>query len=89
MLFQAIVFNVIFLIFYAIIFLIGVLITRWLAKMYEYNESWLPAISMNGLWFGVTFIVSGSNDTSPINIPILCFGLIDIDINLYEYYYNY
>jgi len=57
MLFQVIVFNVIFLIFYVIIFLIGVLITRWLAKIHEYNESWLPAISMNGLWFGVTFIV--------------------------------
>ena len=57
MLFQVIVFNVIFLIFYVVIFLIGVLITRWLAKLNEYSEVWLPAIIMNGLWLGVTIIV--------------------------------
>ena len=57
MLFQVIVFNIIFLIFYAVIFLIGVLLTRWLAKVHELDESWLFALIMNGLYFGITFVV--------------------------------
>lgn len=55
MLFQMIYFSVIFLIFYVVIFLIGVVLTRYLAKIQEYSEAWIPALIMNGLWFGITF----------------------------------
>ena len=57
MLFQVIVFNVIFLIFYVVIFLIGVLLTRWLAKIHELSDSWLFALIMNCLYFGITFVI--------------------------------
>ena len=53
MIFQAIVFDVIYLVFFAILFLIGVVLTRWLAKIQEYNENWMPAFILNAIWFGI------------------------------------
>ena len=68
MLAQMIVFSSIFLIFYGVIFLIGVLLTRWLAKLQEYSESWIPAIIMNLLYFGTT-----------IGIGILLYLIFDME----------
>ena len=53
MLFQALVFNVVNLIFYAILYLIAVLLTRWLSKIQEYDDRWVPSLILNAIWFAV------------------------------------
>jgi len=63
-----IVFSSIFLIFYAIIFVIGILLTRWLAILQEYSGSWIAAIIMNLLYFGTT-----------IGIGILLYLIFDME----------
>ncbi len=40
-----------------IVFIVGVLITRWMAQRKEWDESWNPTVILNIFWAGVQFIL--------------------------------
>ena len=42
-----------------VVFAIGVIITRWMAKKKEWDEAWKPALILNIFWAVVQFILYG------------------------------
>ncbi len=45
--------NIVIIVLLAVLYLIAVFATRWLAKIQEYSEKWEPALKLNGIFFGV------------------------------------